>query len=401
MSSESSWKTRFEKAIRYTGRGDWGGLKTEIREFVLWKFLSLWRLSVVSRKPHRLGAQLRRLSARLRRLIAPLPRQAWQNLYERPVSDLGDVVGERLRGIYSPLYERSLVGQYITSQFVEFAQTYRDKYQDTRYSRTLIAAAFRKMGLRSTRGLKILDIGSGAGNSVIPLLDLCPDSLVIASDLSVELLALLKMALADRGETGNCVLLQLNAEELDFRPESFDLIVGAAVLHHLFAPEETLKGCAKILKRGGRAVFFEPFENGNIILRIIYKSILNDPRKETLPPEASRVLQAMIRDYDVRIGRDKSQPIFRELDDKWLFTPKYFREFAERYGFSKCMIYPLHSTDTPFANQTATTLQMVLGESGQEALPDWAWEIVKQYDHLFSDDMKTDLLIEGCVILEK
>jgi ubiquinone/menaquinone biosynthesis C-methylase UbiE len=64
--------------------------------------------------------------------------------------------------------------------------------------------------------LTILDLGSGAGNTVFPLLDLYPNATLIASDLSIPLLrALRRKQVAEYGQR-DCRVMQLNAEELVF-----------------------------------------------------------------------------------------------------------------------------------------------------------------------------------------
>jgi len=257
-----------------------------------------------------------------------------------------------------------------------------------------------RLSLELTRPFNILDIGSGAGNSVIPLLELCPNSFVIAADLSVELLVLLREALQERGLGHRCGLLQLNVEELDFEESSFDIVVGAAVLHHLFASENTIADCARVLKKGGHAIFFEPFENGNMILRIAYEAILGDPRSAVLSADVVKFLRAVIDSFEIRKGRDKNLPIYHNLDDKRLFTPRYFRELSERCNFLRYIMYPMHSTERQFENQTLSYLRLETGK-GREALPDWAWKTIQRYDSAFSDDVKSDLLIEGSIIMEK
>jgi ubiquinone/menaquinone biosynthesis C-methylase UbiE len=107
----------------------------------------------------------------------------------------------------------------MTDQFREDALAYVERYQKTDYFENLLTTAFARMSLRQEQrtGLTILDVGSGAGNSALPLLTLCPQSSLVASDLSVELLVLLKNVLQQQRLHEDCLLLQLNAEDLHFR----------------------------------------------------------------------------------------------------------------------------------------------------------------------------------------
>src|SRR5262245_7667497 len=172
----------------------------------------------------------------------PASAPEWQTWYNRPLVDLGERAGERLRGIFSPVYEEATVDRYIHGQFREHAQAYAEKYAAVEYFQGLLTDAFGRLGWEVPRrgDLAILDLGSGAGNSIFPLLHLCPEAQVIASDLSLDLLVLLKQAVTARGLQHRCALLQLNAEDLDFAPRCVDLVVGAAVLHHLLSPEAAL-----------------------------------------------------------------------------------------------------------------------------------------------------------------
>lgn len=208
--------------------------------------------------------------------------------------------------------------------------------------------------------------------------------------------------------------MELNAEELDFFPQTFDLVIGSAVLHHLLNPGLTIEGCARILKPGGHAIFFEPFENGNAILARIYHAVIS--RRVTilskvcrtisnrhggdLPKDVRSYLTRFVHDSALRKGRDKSAPVFRKLDDKWCFTKRYFEGLSEKFGFSRCTIYSLHDTARQFEDQTEVNLRLGPGRT-RDALPDWAWEIIRQFDSAFSEDLKADMLIEGCVILRR
>jgi len=197
---------------------------------------------------------------------------------QRRLIDLGTVGGDRLRNVFSPTYDEAGIRRYVHEQFIERAAAYAESFTDGKYSTWFLNIALKKIGWyeRQITGSWILDVGSAAGNSVIPLLKLCSDARVIATDLSVELLVILRRVLERQGLEDRCALLQLNAEELEFRQDCFDLVVGAAILHHLISPDLTVRGCARILKPGGHAMFFKPFENGNAILNLICREILRD-----------------------------------------------------------------------------------------------------------------------------
>ena len=147
-------------------------------------------------------------------------------------------------------------------------------------------------------------------------------------------------------------------------------------------------------------MFFEPFENGNAILNLIYREILRESEQRGLAPEVKSFLQMLENDNSVRKGDDKSAPIFSRIDDKWLFTRSYFESLAEEAGFSDCEIYPLNPPEQQFARQIAVNLRLGLGLD-RSALPGWAWNIVELYEENFSIDLKRDLLIEAGVILTK
>ncbi len=98
---------------------------------------------------------------------------------------------------------------------------------------------------------KILDVGCGTGAYTKPFAR-CTKATVVAFDVTCALLRN-----AQEGSTPNVHYVAANASQLPFPPESFDAVVGNAVLHHLplgHAVPELLR----VLKRGGRFCFAEP-----------------------------------------------------------------------------------------------------------------------------------------------
>ena len=104
-------------------------------------------------------------------------------------------------------------------------------------------------------GQRLLDFGCGKGEfSVIfakigyevSAFDLAPNNIAIARRLAQ------KYDLAGRTHFSVGV-----AERLDYPDEHFDVIVGIDILHHVAIPQ-ALSECARVLKKGGLAVFHEP-----------------------------------------------------------------------------------------------------------------------------------------------
>ncbi len=60
------------------------------------------------------------------------------------------------------------------------------------------------------------------------------------------------------------IYLQMDAEQLAFRDQSFDLVVGEAILHHLDL-ERCFAKISRILQPAGVAVFIEPLGHNPVL----------------------------------------------------------------------------------------------------------------------------------------
>lgn len=100
-------------------------------------------------------------------------------------------------------------------------------------------------------GERALDLGCGTGAYTAPISEGSPGCFV-GVDVAP---ALLKVA---RGRTGdNVQFLSADAGELPFPDETFDAVLGNAVLHHL-PMESALAELRRVLKPAGRFCFAEP-----------------------------------------------------------------------------------------------------------------------------------------------
>jgi SAM-dependent methyltransferase len=185
-----------------------------------------------------------------------------------------------------------------------------------------------------------------------------------------------------------------------FRPGSFDIAFGKAILHHLMDPKAALRAAHSALRSGGIAIFLEPFE-GWAIVGQAYRTILDlaDAGAE-LPDGIRQFLFAMCRDFDARIGSDKSAPRFPHMDDKWLFTHGYIQAAAKEIGFRIREIIP-HMAFGP-THHYRRSIEIQLKLAGVSiAMPDWAWQIIDRLDCSLSPEMKAHCPLEATIVLEK
>jgi len=139
------------------------------------------------------------------------------------------------------------------------------------------AAYFIRRG-HITAGEKVLEIGCGTGEFTKRIAQTGAD--ITAVDISPDLLEV-----ARSGITNINVRFHIqNVEKLDFEDESFDVVIGSSILHHLNL-NPALKEVYRVLKNGGMVVFTEPnMLNPQIWLErniLIIRKLMNNSLDET------------------------------------------------------------------------------------------------------------------------
>ncbi|HEX3729276.1 MAG TPA: methyltransferase domain-containing protein [Opitutaceae bacterium] len=102
----------------------------------------------------------------------------------------------------------------------------------------------------------VLDVGCGAGNYSLKLRERLPGARFTLVDLSRPMLERARQRLGGSVAAEH----QEDVRRLDFAPGSFDVIVAAAVLHHLRTPEEWARvfaGFRRWLRPGGGLWIFD------------------------------------------------------------------------------------------------------------------------------------------------
>jgi ubiquinone/menaquinone biosynthesis C-methylase UbiE len=116
--------------------------------------------------------------------------------------------------------------------------------------------------LRGEPGDLVLDMGCGEGKET---LELARRGLhVIGADLSFTQLQRARELIGTEMPAARFDLIQANAEQLPFKRDSFRMIYGKAVLHHLDL-ESSARETQRLLGSGGRAAFAEPLARHFII----------------------------------------------------------------------------------------------------------------------------------------
>jgi ubiquinone/menaquinone biosynthesis C-methylase UbiE len=319
-------------------------------------------------------------------------------IFAEPLLDLGSQ-DAAFAGILTPQSALGAAKVGVTAQFLEHADEYHRAYLNVEYWRFLLDKALTASGPRADPAL-IVDIGSGSGNSVIPLADRFPDADIVATDISPQLLAILRDFLQRRTEgTRRFSLVCVDVASARYNEGVADLVVGAAILHHILDPVRVLATCKRALKPGGWAIFFEPFEAGNTLLRVVYQRILAQASSDEKATAGMRFLERMVADYTVR-ARPKTDPIFRELDDKWMFTRTYFERIKAEQGWESLMTYALNVAPNLLRNQLEVHLRLG-AQLPPSALPDWVWSIIDETDASLSDDLRQEWALEGAILLKK
>jgi len=119
------------------------------------------------------------------------------------------------------------------------------------------------ISLGDTQGKKILDCGCGMGNLGVYLT--MRGAYIEGFDISSEMLKVARANAEKNGISGRCNFLCCGFEDLPYRDVSFDLAVGAYVLHHVDV-ERAVRELHRILKPGGRAVFTETWGKNPLLV---------------------------------------------------------------------------------------------------------------------------------------
>ena len=181
---------------------------------------------------------------------------------------------------------------------------------------------------RDLRFEHALEIGSGTGYFSLNLISAGVVQRATCTDISPGMLHTLednalRLGLADVVATEAC-----DAEHLPFEDDTFDLVIGHAVLHHLPDLDQAFREFHRVLRPGGRLFFAgEPSRTGD--------RIASYPKQAAwrLSPAWRTLMRAKPAPHVVNGGIPADDHGLEHQVDVHIFSPGELRDFARRAGF--------------------------------------------------------------------
>jgi ubiquinone/menaquinone biosynthesis C-methylase UbiE len=205
-----------------------------------------------------------------------------------------------------------------------------------------------------------LEIGAGTGYFCLNLVQLGMLERATATDISEGMLDALRGSARDRELAVDAV--QADAEELPFDDESFDLVFGHAVLHHLPDLGRSFTQIARVLRPGGTLAFCgEPSRYGDVIAAAPKRGA------ELVAPLWRRAVGAPERPPQARDGR-YGDALEWEVDVH-SFAPGRLGELVRDSGFTDVRI----RGEELLSSIYGWTLRSLEATADPERVP-WSWQ---------------------------
>ncbi|HDY67921.1 hypothetical protein LCGC14_1688900 [marine sediment metagenome] len=135
-------------------------------------------------------------------------------------------------------------------------------------SDTWITAALRIVD--NVKGKRVLDCGCGTGITAVWFAK--KGAAVQAFDISPEMVAIAQRRAEVNGIEKEITIRKRTFENIDYDDESFDIVFGSYILHHV-SVDVAIKQISRILKKRGRGIFVEN-SDANFILNFGRRSLL-------------------------------------------------------------------------------------------------------------------------------
>ena len=148
-----------------------------------------------------------------------------------------------------------------------------------------------------TKSVQVLDYGCGVGNFAQEVSSFGPKK-IVAVDISEEAIKKAKKKLEEANK--NIDFRVDNCENLSLDSNSFDVVYGSGILHHLDL-KKSLNEINRVLKKDGAIIFMEPLGT-NPLINIYRKLTPNDrsPDEHPLKSEDIKLINSIFKNVEIK-----------------------------------------------------------------------------------------------------
>jgi ubiquinone/menaquinone biosynthesis C-methylase UbiE len=225
-----------------------------------------------------------------------------------------------------------------------------------------------------------LEIGAGTGYFTLNLMRAGVLREAVATDISPGMLSALAASAGELElpvETREC-----EAASLPFEDDSFDLVFGHAVLHHLPDLAGAFREFRRVLRPGGVVAFCgEPSKHGDRISAVPKRGAM------AVAPLWRALMGASRRDARANGAAPSEEDKLEGVVDVHAFTPGELTEHAEAAGFEDIRVRgeELAASLFGWANRT-------LEATAEPAQVPWAWRVYAYRGYLLLQRLDRSLL---------
>lgn len=182
--------------------------------------------------------------------------------------------------------------------------------------------------LPANPNLKVLDIGTGPGFFSIILEELGYTP-ITGIDVSDNMLEVAKENIQQYGKEHSSIqLIQMDAQKLEFKPESFDIIVSRNVTWNLEKPKQAYSEWLRVLKPNGRLFIFDANW---------YAFLQNESLEKKFEEKRKKAIEEKLEDYwqGEGVDEEKMNWIVEQLPLTYQQRPQWDKEyFSTQEGIS-------------------------------------------------------------------
>ena len=182
--------------------------------------------------------------------------------------------------------------------------------------------------LPANKNLKVLDIGTGPGFFTIILEELGYTN-ITGIDVSEKMLEVAKENIQKYGKKNSSIqLIQMDAQSLEFKPKSFDIIVSRNLTWNLEKPQQAYSEWLRVLKPNGALFIFDANW---------YAFLQNEQLEKEFEAKRQQAIEEKLEDYwqGEGVDEEKMDWIVQQLPLTYQLRPQWDMEyFSTQEGIS-------------------------------------------------------------------